>query len=402
MMPKQLRVLFFFTLAYFLSYFYRSANAVIAPDLTREIGLSASELGLMTSLFFASFALVQLPLGYALDSWGPRWVTPGLMFLAVTGSLLFSSGTSLPSLALGRVLIGIGMAGILMGALKAFSQWFPPNRYATASSLLIGIGSLGALAASTPLAFLNQSLGWRSVFGMGAGVIALAALAIVLWVRNAPEGVEWRSRTGIASEGSVFSSMHFWRISPLVFFCNGTLLAFQGLWAGPYLFDVFSLDQVRGGNVLLLLSLGVTLGYLVSGWIADRWGLARVVVLGSTVFILGLVVLALRPSLVVVGIVYFLLGVFGGFGIMLVAQPRQLFALHLLGRALTAVTIFAIGGTFIIQWVMGLIINTYTPDVLGHYPPQAHSTALAFTASGMFLALIWYLPMLKREVSDEG
>jgi MFS family permease len=400
-MLKQFRVLFFFTFAYFLSYFYRSANAVIAPDLIQEIGLSAAEIGLMTSLFFAAFALVQLPLGSALDYWGPRWSTPGLMLAAVAGSLVFSLAHSFPSLAFGRALIGVGMAGILMGALKAFSQWFPPNRFATATSLLIGIGSLGALTASTPLAFLQQAFGWRTVFSYGAGIVAMAALAILIFVRNTPPGVEWQGRTDRGGgDWSVFTNIHFWRIVPLVFFCNGTLLAFQGLWAGPYLFDVMNLDQVSGGNVLLILSLGVTSGYLVSGWIADRWGTARVIVLGNSLFLLGQVVLALRPPLPVAVIAFIGIGIFGGFGIMLLAQPRQVFPSQILGRALTAVNIFAIGGTFIIQWVMGLVINTYTPDGFGRYPPEAHSAALVFTAVGTLLALIWYLPMLKRAVPD--
>lgn len=400
-MSKPFRILFFFTAAYFLSYFYRSANAIIAPDLTREIGLSAGELGLMTSLFFAAFALVQLPLGYALDRWGPRWVTPLLMGVALVGSLIFAAASTFTSLALGRALIGAGMGGVLMGALKAFSQWFPPQRFATAASLLIGIGSLGALAASTPLALLQQSTGWRSAFWIGTLAIGLSALAIVVWTRNTPAGEAWPVRTESGGGGSsVYTSLHFWRIAPLVFFCNGTLLAFQGLWAGPYLFDVLHLDKVTGGNVLLVLSLGVTAGYLTSGWIADRWGLAKVVVLGSGLFILGQFVLVLRPSLPIVSGTFLLMGFFGGFGIMLLAQPRQVFPSQILGRALTAVNLFAISGTFVIQWGMGLIINTFTPLTGGQYPPQAHSAALAFSASGMLLALIWYLPFLKRAVPD--
>ena len=137
-MPKQIHIFIFFTAAYFLSYFFRSANAVIAPDLSSELGLEAQQLGFMTSLFFASFAAVQIPLGMALDKWGPRWVTSGLMLVGVIGSIVFGLAPSFEILALGRALIGIGMAGILMGSLKVFSQWFPLERFATVSGLLVG------------------------------------------------------------------------------------------------------------------------------------------------------------------------------------------------------------------------------------------------------------------------
>jgi nitrate/nitrite transporter NarK len=396
-MPKSTLVFLCFTAAYFLSFFYRSANAVIAADLARELNLDAEQLGSMTSLFFAAFAAVQLPLGAALDRHGPRWVTPGLMLVGVAGSLLFASASSFATLALGRALIGAGMAGVLMGALKAFSQWFEARRYSTVSGLLIGLGSSGALLAATPLAWLNAAFGWRSVFVYGAAIILLAAALIVMLTRNTPPGVAWvgqRSGVGVfAGLRAVFSDWRFWRIAPLTFFTNGTLLSFQGLWAGPYLFDVFGLERVAAGNPLFLLSVGVTLGFLSAGWLADRLGLAGVVVVGTAVCVGAQVVLALRPPLAVLPALMFIFGLSGGLSILLLVQPRFLFPQELTGRAATGANVFGIGGTFVLQTVMGLIIGAW-PQTNGHYPPEAHAAALAFTAVGTLLALAWYWPMM--------
>jgi nitrate/nitrite transporter NarK len=393
-MTSRSAVFFIFALAYFLSYFYRSANAVIAPDLAREMALSAAELGLMTSLFYAAFAAVQIPLGLGLDRFGPRFVTPALMLAGVAGSLIFAGAHSFAALALGRALIGVGMAGILMGALKAFSQWFRPARYSTVSGLLIGLGSAGALVAATPLAWLNAAVGWRMVFVLGAGAIALVALAIVVGTRNTPPGVPWPvRRTDLRVLGQVFADLRFWRIALLVFFTNGVLLAFQGLWAGPYVDDLYGVDALQRGNLLLLLSLGATAGYLTSGWLADRFGLVRVVILGAMGLIVALTVLALQPPLAVMAIAGILFGVTGGFGAMLLAQPRLVFPLAITGQATTAVNVFAIGGTFLLQWWMGLIIGAFPVDAAGHYPPAAYSAALATTAAGTLAALLFYLPL---------
>ena len=397
-MLGRLRVFVIFAAAYFLSYFYRSANAVIAPNLAHEMALSAADLGLMTSLFYATFAAIQIPLGLGLDRYGPRFVTPGLMLVSVVGSLIFAGAQGFAALALGRALIGLGMAGILMGALKAFSQWFPSSRYSTVSGLFIGIGSAGALVAATPLAWMNQTVGWRLVFVVGAGVILIAAAAIVVGTRNTPPGVVWPGRRAdLRRLREVFVDKRFWRISLLVFFTNGALLAFQGLWAGPYVNDVLGVDELTRGNMLLLLSLGATTGFLISGFLADRIGLAQVVVVGAAVFVGCLAVLAFHPPLVLTPIVFAVLGLAGGFSIMLLAQPRLVFALDITGQATTATNLFAIGGTFLLQWWMGLIIGLFPVDAAGHYPPAAYSAALGFTAVGMLITLIWYLPMVKSQ-----
>ncbi len=350
----------------------------------------------MTSLFFAAFAAVQIPLGLGLDRFGPRYVTSGLMMAGVAGSLLFAAAQGFLALAIGRALIGVGMAGILMGALKAFSQWFAPSRYPTMAGLLVGLGSAGALVAATPLAWFNAQVGWRVVFAFGSVAILLVAVAIMVGTRNTPPGVMWP--TGVAdlrSLRTVFSDIRFWRIAFLVFFTNGTLLAFQGLWAGPYLNDVQRVDSLTRGNVLLLLSLGVTIGFLISGWIADRIGLPQTVVVGTSFFIVAQVVLAMNPALPVVAAAGFVFGVAGGFTIMLLAQPRLVFPVAITGQATTATNVFAIGGTFIIQWVMGIVVDRFPSDELGHYPPAAYTSALLFTAIGTLAVLVFYLPLLR-------
>ncbi len=411
-MSKSSLVFVCFTAAYFLSFFYRSANAVIAADLARELNLDAEQLGLMTSLFFATFAAVQIPLGAALDRYGPRWVTPGLMLVGVAGSLLFASASSFATLALGRALIGAGMAGVLMGALKAFSRWLEAQRYSTVSGLLVGLGSSGALIAATPLAAFAAAFGWRSVFAYGAAIILLVAAAIAALTRNTPPGVAWieqRSSVGVRpSPGGqtlyvrggglwqVFSDLRFWRIAPLIFFTNGTLLAFQGLWAGPYLFEVFGLEKVAAGNLLSLLSLGVTLGFLTSGWLADRLGLAGVVAAGTMLCVAIQLTLAMHPPPALLAALMFGFGLSGGFSILLLVQPRFLFPPELTGRASTSANVFGIGGTFSLQALMGLIIGAWPRDAAGHYPPEAHAAALTFTALGTLAALAWYWPMLRE------
>lgn len=387
-----------FTGAYFLSYFYRSANAVIAPDLAREIGLSAGQLGLMTSLFFAAFAAVQLPLGVWLDRWGPRWTTPALMWLAVGGSVLFAVGHRFGPVALGRALIGAGMAGVLMGSLKMFSQWFPAERFATVSGLLIGIGALGALAAATPMAWLNNTIGWRAVFWIGAVATGLTATAIMLWTRNTPPGVAWAGASGPqGSFATVFRDARFWHIAPLAFFLAGVLMGFQGLWAGPYLFDVMGMDDVQAGNVLAGLGLGLAVGFVCAGWLADRFGLARIVVGMAAIFTLCQFLLALRPPASWVPLIYIVFGFTGAANTMTLAQARHIFPLHMTGKAVTAVNLFAIGGTFLIQWWMGLIINAFPALGEGHYPPEAYTAALLFTGVGTTLALLWYLPLARPQ-----
>ncbi|MFO7166902.1 MAG: MFS transporter [Chloroflexota bacterium] len=399
-MTQRIAVFSCFALGYFLSNFFRAANAVIAGDLTRDLALGAADLGLMTSLFYAGFALVQLPLGSALDRLGPRLTIPALMLAGAAGSLLFGTADSFGQLAAGRALLGIGMAGGLMGAIKAFGVWFSARRVATVTSLMVGLGAAGGLVAATPLAWLNQQFGWRAVFVWGAGTIVLSAALIALGTRNAPAGVAWRAAPGGAGGfGAIFGDGRFWRIAPINLFLVGTMLAVQTLWGGPYLFDVLRLDQIEVGNLLLMMSGGVVAGYFVCGPLGERLGIQRVVTAAAGLFSVCHIPFLLSgwtPPAALLAPVFFGLGFGGAFNLLLLAQVRALYPPHMSGRAVTALNLFGFGGAALLQWWMGVIVALFAPDAAGHYPAAAYAAAFGFTGACTALSLMWYATLARE------
>lgn len=405
-MPR-LRLFIFFALGYFLSNFFRAANAVIAGDLVRDLELTAADLGLMTSMFYLGFAAVQLPLGAALDRFGTRLTLPALMLATVAGCLVFASARAFPAVALGRTLIGVGMAGGLMGTLKAFGLWFPPRRVATATGAAVALGAAGALAAATPLAWVSAQVGWRAVFASGALATIISAAAIALGTGNAPAGTPWRTAPGIAGEGfaRIFRDVRFWRVAPVNFFLVGTLLAVQTLWGGPYLFDVLQMSPIEGGNLLLALSGGLVVGYLCGGWLADRFGSRPVAIAAIAVFAACQAPMVLPggpPPQVVLWLAYALFGFTGAFNLLLLGQVRTMFPPQMSGRAVTALNLFGFSGTALIQWWMGLIISRFPPGAGGRYPPEAYAAAFLFTLVGTGLTLLWYLPQKTAGIDQIG
>lgn len=386
-----------FALAYFLSNFFRSTNAVISADLAREFGLSAADLGLMTGVFFVVFALVQPPLGAALDRWGPRVATPVLMLCAAAGSLVFAGAHTFAGLVAGRAFIGAGMGGVLMGAYTAFSRWYSPRRFATVSGILVGLGALGALATGAPLAWAVGGHGWRLVFVWASAAVGFSAAAIALLVRNAPPGVDGEEPPRARHPGSlraVFASRSFWPIAALNLTFAGTLLAFQGLWFGPYLFDALGFTRTAAGTVITLSAVGGLVGYFSCGWMFDHWGRRRAITLGMGAFLLAqtlMVVAALGGWAVLAYPAFLLFGYGGGHNILAMAHTRAVFPMHLMGRAVTAVNMFGIGGAAALQYGLGALIASFARTADGGYPAQAYALALVVTALLGCCALGWYL-----------
>lgn len=393
-----------FAAAHFMSTFVRSTNAVIADDLVRDIGLTASELGLMTSLLFLVFAAVQLPLGSALDRFGSRWVTSGTMLAAVAGSLVFAAGESFATLAVGRALMGVGTAGILMGGFKALAGYLSTRRFATVSGMLVALGSSGALVAATPLAWLAETVGWRLVFVVGAVALLAAAAGVAAFGRAAPDtepdtGLKPVDAAG--GFGQIFREPRFWPLAAMAVATAGVLFSFQALWAGPYLMDGRAMTSIAAGNVLFALSLGIVVGYLLWGWLGERFGPARALATAAGLYVSIQIVLGFLPP---VGSGA-LTGLFFGFGItsaasvLLFVLARSLFPFALTGRAVTAINLFMFSGGFVLQWALGVMVE-WSAAADGRAAPASYGTMFHVTAGLGVLALGWFLTGLRQWQQD--
>lgn len=425
-MNRGLLIFFAFLCAHLLSYFFRSTNAVLAEDFRRDLHLSPDELGLMTSLFLGAYAAVQLPLGAALDRWGPRWVISMMMTFAVAGSLITANAEGLLSLALGRTLIGLGMSGTLMGAMKAFSAWFPPASFASVSSTFVGLGSIGALVATAPLAWASATVGWRPVFLYAAVATAVVVVLLPLLVRARPPGARLDATVppgtpapagSVAAPASsfaaaaaskaagfraIFTDPAFRRLALMNLAATGTMFAFQGLWGGPVLVQGMGIEVLTASRILLLFAAFNAAGFLASGFLARRFGPKRVLWLGAIVCASLLLLLALaQPTwpVAVFFLIYALLG--GSFGSSVLAydHARELFP-AMAGRAVTAANFFGIGGGALIQvslgWVVAAVAMASGAVDLTQPPPSAYRWALLCTVVLLSSAAIAYRPLATR------
>lgn len=378
---------------YFLSYLFRTANAVVGTLLVSELGLSAGDLGFLTSAYFLTFALAQIPLGMLLDRFGSRRVEAGLLVIAAAGAAQFASASSVAGLALGRGLIGIGVSACLMASFKAFAGWFPRERQASLTGWIMASGGLGALAATAPLEMLLHLASWRAVFYSLAGLTLMAALWIFLSVPEAGHGhtpepllAQWR---GVRT---IFASATFWRFAPIGLLQTGGLQAIHGLWASSWLIQVNGYPRALAAEHLAAMSLAMLLTYLAIGlWampLAKR-GIPpeRLMVGGIGAAVVTLLVITAELSTHTVGL-WALYGVFVSFGTLAYSQCAAGFPVLLVGRVNTAFNLMVFAGAFALQWGMGVAIDL----LAGAYGQlNAHRSVFLTVALAQAAALAWYL-----------
>jgi predicted MFS family arabinose efflux permease len=390
------RVFLPFACGYFLSFLYRSVNAIIAPDLVAEFGFTASDLGFVTAVYFLTFAAFQLPLGLLLDRFGPRRVQSTMLLIAAMGAVLFATGDGIGLLVLGRGLIGLGVAGALMSAFMSFALWFPPDRLPLANGCILAFGGLGALTATTPVEFTLQFTDWRGVFAALALGTALVAGLVFLSV---PEMDARESRETLGTQlrqiGRIYGSRRFWRLAPLAITGLATGLSVQGLWAGTWLRDVAGLEQADVATHLLLMALGVTLGSVMSGLAAElaaRIGVRLTFLFG--LFALAFMILQVLIILEIVSLSYLLWGTFG----LLLNGPTLAYAIlsrsfqiTLAGRVNTSLNLLMTASAFASQYLIGWVIDLWPLTESGGFAPQAYQVGFGALLTLQAAAFLWFL-----------
>ena len=406
--PTVCRILLPFALGHFLSYLFRSINAVIAADLQHDVGLTASELGLLTASYLFAFAIVQLPLGLLLDRTGPRRAEAVLLMIAGAGSLVFAAGQEMASLTLGRVLIGLGVSACLMASIKAFSIWFQEDQLPTLNGYLFAFGGLGALMATAPVDMLLSITTWRMVFVGLACLCVLVSLTILFIV---PEHNSTATRHPLGKELSelfvILRSRQLWRFTPAAMFFPGAIMAVQGLWAGPWLRHVQGFDDSSTALFLFLLALATTLGFAVWGLLISRltrlgFDSIHVIAVGLLFFSTSLGVLAWQPSLGNV-VTWLLLGFFSSAGAMLYATFASQFKKNLTGRAITSLNLMVFIGAFLLQWGIGIIVELTTQLSVSSDPTFGYRFAFGLIVALQVVALLILLwPVRHQQQTDRS
>lgn len=372
-------------LAYVLSQFYRAFLAVMSPVLVTELGVSAGDLADASGAWFLTFAVMQIPVGVALDRVGPRLTAAVLFALgAGGGAALFAVAGTAFEVKLAMALIGVGCSPVLMANYYIFARAFSPAVFGTFAGVVIGVGTLGNIASSLPLAYAVEMFGWRGSLWALAIVSLIVAGAMAVLVRD-PE------RLPVGPRGSVLDILRIralWLILPIMAVNYLPTGALRGLWVGPFMAEIYGLDAGGIGRVTLAMGLAMVCGNLAYGPLDRILGTRKWVVFGgNAVVVAGLLALWAMPAQGVFfgAAMLAVIGLFGASFPMVMAHGRAFFPAHLVGRGVTLMNLFGIGATGVAQVYTGhLMARAASPEA-------GYVTIFGFFALAVGLGLAVYL-----------
>lgn len=384
------------TLGYMLSQFYRAFLAVLSSTLQAELGASAGDLAMSSGMWFLCFAAVQVPIGWALDNLGPRRTTAILLALGGGGgAAIFAMATQVWHLHLAMALIGIGCAPALMAACYILAHEFPPAVFAGMTGMVVGFGSLGDILGTAPLVGLIHAVGWRSALWLLTGATLLVAV-LQLWLVRDPAIAPDAPRGRLMD---VLRLRILWLMIPLIAASYAASAAIRGLWAAPYLRDVFHAGDPMIGKATMVMGIAMVVGNIMAGrfvWLCRSARKATLVGHGVAIFALaGLCLLpAVSPwlSVALLG----LLGLAGTNYALLMAHARGFLPPHLVGRGVTFLNMISVGGVGVMQFASRPVHNA--TDAL-FAPAQSYGLLFLFFLVPLLIGTALYLTT--PEISDD-
>ncbi|MBC7114909.1 MAG: hypothetical protein PWR13_587 [Archaeoglobi archaeon] len=394
-------------LMYFFSYFHRVSPAVLVYNLVELFSFRAALIGLISSAYFYSYAVAQIPVGILADSIGPKRTLKIFSLIMALGTLIFAFGSSEAVLIAGRALIGFGAGGIFIPALRLFSYWFKPGEYATVTGMFMFSGNLGALFATAPLAIALGSLGWRGTMLSASLVIILSSILCHFFVGDSPVRKEERREKISFFEilKTVLRVKNFVLLYVIAFLVYGSLMIFQGLWGGRFLSDVYGFSRESSSLILLLIALGVMLASPTGGFISDRVIKRRkpVMVASSLLMFLSWIPLALLTSELSKGMIYgvaLLMGISTGLRVIDMTIAKESLPEEILGRGLGLLNISYFIGAAIFQPFIGVVMDA----VLSERGSLLEAYHIAFTiclaASLIGLVLSLFLDETTKNINN--
>ena len=395
-MSLALRVILPFAFVYFLTYAARNINAVAGEPISRELGLSPGDLGFLTSVYLAGFAVTQLPLGVLLDRYGPRRVEAAVLLAAAVGAAIFAYATTFSELVVGRVLMGIGASMSLMAPFTAYRKWFTAERMPMVVGFHMVFGAAGSAVAGWPAEYIMTLSGWRTLFIAYAVLILILAAALLFVVPARREPSHGQTFARMTQDlGAILKSRTLWRLAPVAASTQTGFLAIAGLWAGPWLREVAGLSAPAAASWLSLVAIGLMAGFFGFGVIASRAGgparIWRIFMIGSFAYSAIIVAIIVLPPSVATPL-WIPFAMLSSGGILTFSVVTNLFDEGLAGRVNTTINCLIFILSFLVQWLFGVVVGLFPVDDWGG-SRVGYQVALAGLLG---LHLLSYLPLALR------
>ncbi|MGB2691466.1 MAG: MFS transporter [Thermodesulfobacteriota bacterium] len=384
-----------FGLGYFINMVFRSVNAVLSNPIMEDLSLNHLQIGFITSTFVLAFAIFQIPLGLIVDAWGARKTQVSLFLVGALAIALFGMSSSVTALSVTRALLGIGMAGSFICAVKAIADRVESDKIPYYTGIILAFGGVGALLATTPAKLFQIDFGWRNLCYL-LGLMTLI-IAVLIFVINKDDKVgDEKESLGENVKGliSIYKNGFFWRVSPLLIFSLGGFIAMQGLWLGPWFHRVVGFSHLESANYLLVIAVSMIFGFLSGGLfskIASKLGLslATIVVTGIGIHILTQIAIIMNVFTTHY-IIWFIFGYFAQVTLVNYSILAQHFGPKISGRALTAANILVFLFAFVVQYLFGVVVH-YWPRMTGSDIADGFKVGLSALVALELIALVWYV-----------
>lgn len=374
------------TLFFGYAFAQRVAPSVMTAELMRDLSVGGAALGSLSAFYFYAYAGIQLPVGVLIDRFGPRKLLSAALILCAFASVGFAWSETVLGASIGRGLIGGTVAFGFVGTLTIATYWFPPSRFALLSGMVLTVGMVGAMAGQAPLRILVEQLGWRdTMLALGiTGAVLGACLFLIVPNRPRDQAARASGRRPLAGLRDVAANPQSWLCAVIGFGPTGTLLAFSGLWAVPWLSTVRGFPVSQAAGIASAVFLGWAVGSPLLGWVSDHIGRRKPVILaGLTLSLVALciIIFAGVTNTAVLIALFFLNGVGSCAMVVCFGAVRELNRQENSATALGLMNMFVVGSGAILQPLIGWLLDlNWSGDMLeGARVYDTSAYAIAFT-----------------------
>ncbi|HOC46783.1 MAG: MFS transporter [Syntrophorhabdaceae bacterium] len=378
---------------YLIVYFHRVSPAVVAQDLVSSFDISATALGVLASAYFYPYAMMQVPVGILSDSWGPKKTIVVFSLVAAFGAIGFGLAPRFGFAIAARACVGLGLAAVFVSTMRIFGLWFRGAQLARVAGALMAVGGIGWFSATTPLAFLSGLVGWR----IAIILVGCASLVVIffIWrfIEDSPEAkglppVVEAGEAVFSGKRNIFDDLaivlknkYFWSIAVWFIMRGGALFGFFGLWAGPYLKDVYGLSKGTAGGILSMIAVAMIFVSPIIGHLSDKTLKSRkkILVWSSLLNVLCFACVLYffdRLGIISLYILFFLMGItISSVGTVAIVTAKELFPGEIAGTSMGMINLFPFIGAIVFQPLMGFVLDR-AGMAKGAYPLFAYRQML--------------------------